>query len=99
DSFPGEDDSGKPGHQGAVEIEEGADLGTGRAGGDLGHRAGQPHVTGWLRCLGVGHDSAPGSNDAATQRGAGSPASANTSSNPWTRHAPNSFSSRTAARS
>ena len=41
--IPGHDDAGEAGDQGAVEVEERADLGTCRAGLDLGHRARQPH--------------------------------------------------------
>ena len=39
----GHDDAGEAGDQGAVQVEERADLGTRRAGLDLGDRAGQPH--------------------------------------------------------
>ena len=36
----GQDDSGETGDQGAVDVEERPDLGTGRAGHHLGHRTG-----------------------------------------------------------
>ena len=43
DSFPGEDDAGEAGHQRAVEVEEGPDLGSSRTGQNLGHRTGKLH--------------------------------------------------------
>ena len=38
DALLGEDDGGEAGHQGPVQIEERADLGSGRAGHNFGHR-------------------------------------------------------------
>ena len=41
----GEDDGGEAGHQGPVQVEECADLGSGRAGHDFGDRPRQPKIT------------------------------------------------------
>ncbi len=94
--FPGQDDPGEPGDKRAVQVEEGADLRARRAGGDLGHRAWQAHIP-WGRH--ARSDPVESVKDVGRERGAGSPASASTSSNPSCRHRANSVSSVTDARS
>src|SRR4029079_19353426 len=109
----GHDDAGEAGDQGGVQVEERADLGTRRAGLDLGDRAGQPHgppvgtpcrlfVCWCHRALFPFSDgglgsSAMGVNDAGTERP--SPPRARTSSNPLCRHVAKKLPSVTAARS
>ena len=86
----GEHDSGEPGDQGAVQVEERADPRSGWAGFDLGDRSRQSHV------IRRGHECSDplvarsAAKDAGTDRGGGSPASASTSSNPCCRHRANS---------
>ncbi|WP_155766242.1 wax ester/triacylglycerol synthase family O-acyltransferase [Mycobacterium colombiense] len=98
-----------PGDQRAVQVEERTDLGTGGAGHDLGHRAGQPHVLSRSFALipllvrGAHEpatdrvDTAGSTNEAGTARGGGSPASARISSKPSSRHWANNASFRTEA--
>ncbi len=113
DALLGEDDGGEAGHQGPVQVEECADLGSGRAGHDFGDRPRQPKIARRFPRLpivafGRGHERAAdrvevpdgsASNDAGTARGAGSPTSARISSKPSSRHRANSASSLIAARS
>ncbi len=111
--IPRHDHAGEPGHQGAVEVEERADLGTRRAALDLCDRAGQPHRAGIgaSRCLAVSGrhwallpfgDGRLGCstldvNEAGAERP--SPPSVSTSSNPACRQRANKSPSVTAARS
>ncbi len=105
----GHDDAGEPGDEGAVEIEEGTDLGAGRAALDLGDRARQPHgpwiglTVGRSHCAALPLGETGVGSGASTVNVAGearpSPPSASTSSKPASRQRAHRSESSTDARS